>query len=353
MALFQEAQMAHITKTSLDEGPTSWSATRMRPSLFVFITLLLAGSALGCGGDLNVPVVPLPIADAGFDVSTTTGLAVTLDGSASTDPKEKPLSYVWNFVVRPEGSAATLDGQSQEKVSFSPDLEGTYIVSLVVSNGVLKSEADFVSVIAENQTIQVGAACGAQGCTVIHEQSAVLDGRLTFDPGSAYSYSWTQVTSNCSSVCPDIECSPSATPVTITDGNTSLAEFLAPNSRDEELVFRLEVADGFSTASACVAYTTTNTPPVITSASSNVSQIGEGGEFNLSVEAGDADADDLTVLWEQTGGTAVAIINNPDAKITKVTAPSLLADETLQFTVTVSDGLESVNDSLSVTIVNQ
>lgn len=76
-----------------------------------------------------------PVADAGTDLAGNTGSTVTLDGSASSDVDEDPLTYSWAITTRPEGSTATLTNADAAIATFIPDVGGSYTVQLTVSDG--------------------------------------------------------------------------------------------------------------------------------------------------------------------------------------------------------------------------
>ena len=80
-----------------------------------------------------------PVANAGANQSVNLGADVILDGTASSDANFDTLSYEWIFVAKPSGSSATLSSSTSPKPSFNADKEGTYLVSLVVSDGKLSS----------------------------------------------------------------------------------------------------------------------------------------------------------------------------------------------------------------------
>ena len=88
-----------------------------------------------------------PVANAGVDQSVNTGDLVQLDGSASSDPENDPLTYAWALVT-PQGSNASLSDVSIVDPTFTPDVEGSYTVILVVNDGNQNSPADSITITA-------------------------------------------------------------------------------------------------------------------------------------------------------------------------------------------------------------
>jgi hypothetical protein len=87
-----------------------------------------------------------PIADAGPDQHVFNGDTVQLNGGGSSDPQNRSLTYSWTLVSKPTGSNATLSKATTATPTFDADLEGDYVVSLVVNNGVEDSAADTLTV---------------------------------------------------------------------------------------------------------------------------------------------------------------------------------------------------------------
>src|SRR5262249_60559634 len=91
--------------------------------------------------DVDVAVNPSAIANAGPDQQVNRGAAVTLDGSASSDPLSRPLSYVWTQLANgcPDvtGGAGHLSGV--RPIFAAPGAACTRAFSLRVNNGSTQS----------------------------------------------------------------------------------------------------------------------------------------------------------------------------------------------------------------------
>ena len=88
----------------------------------------------------------IPVANAGADQDIVTTFVVTLDSSASSDADGDELSYIWSFVSKPTGSNSTLDNEQIENPSFTPDLDGSYVIGLIVNDGLENSVSDNVTI---------------------------------------------------------------------------------------------------------------------------------------------------------------------------------------------------------------
>lgn len=131
-----------------------------------------------------------PVADAGPDQNVLTGERVTVDGRNSYDPEGALITYAWSLLAAPSGSLAALDNPSSVVPSFTPDLPGTYVSSLMVSDGQSNSLPDNVSVFAQRPNVPPTANAGPDQ-SVVTGTVVQLDGRGSFDPEAAIlSYSW-------------------------------------------------------------------------------------------------------------------------------------------------------------------
>jgi len=92
-----------------------------------------------------------PTSDAGVDQLVIIGDPVLLDGSGSTDPEgDEPLTFAWAFTSVPGGSIAALSGDNTAFPSFTPDLEGSYVVELTASDFIGPGAPDSVEITATN-----------------------------------------------------------------------------------------------------------------------------------------------------------------------------------------------------------
>ncbi|MDH5650735.1 MAG: hypothetical protein OEZ39_02550 [Gammaproteobacteria bacterium] len=115
--------------------------------------VILATSACGGGGGGSSsapPTEPAPLhllrADAGNIIGVRINETAVLDGSASTTALPDPLRYQWQFTHKPYGSQAILLNATSPRAGFVPDVEGTYMVQLVVSAGNFYSQRAIASV---------------------------------------------------------------------------------------------------------------------------------------------------------------------------------------------------------------
>lgn len=109
----------------------------------------------------------VPTANAGPDQSVSATSSVQLNGGNSTDPDGDALNYTWQFISKPSGSGAILNGPTTSTPYFVADLAGSYVVSLVVDDGVLTSSPDQVSITATSSGGSSGGGdCGSCGAYV-------------------------------------------------------------------------------------------------------------------------------------------------------------------------------------------
>ena len=117
-----------------------------------FVITLVVTDEFGAASDPDSVTVSFdniqPVADAGADQSVMAGDTVSLDGSGSTDTNGDLLTYSWSFVSKPAGSLAEFTNPTSAQPSFVTDEPGDYVVSLVVNDGFVDSDAANVTITA-------------------------------------------------------------------------------------------------------------------------------------------------------------------------------------------------------------
>ncbi len=107
-----------------------------------------------------------PVANAGVPQSVVTTSLVTLDGRASSDANNDTLTYVWTLTDSPPGSKAVLSSTTSEKPTFTADLAGAYVASLVVNDAKLNSGATTTRVFATDAKMLNTPYTAPNGMTV-------------------------------------------------------------------------------------------------------------------------------------------------------------------------------------------
>lgn len=168
-------------------------------------TLMLTLALSACGGganeaeDLSEPdngtpsaVNNAPIASAGADLIVNTEAKVRLDGSGSTDPDDDPLTYRWQVTSLPDNSHGLLEDPNTVSPSFRADIDGNYIVTLTVSDGLLSSQ-DVLTIVAQSLVTNTAPFAHAGD-----DRSESVGTVITLDASDSYdaegdeiSYGWT------------------------------------------------------------------------------------------------------------------------------------------------------------------
>ena len=251
-----------------------------------------------------------PIANAGANQSVNEGAAVTLNGSASTDPDggPSPLTYSWTQTA---GPAVTLTGATTAAPTFTaptinwPTTATTLTFQLTVSDGAATNAAS-VNVVVNNVNATPIANAGAAQ-TIASGANASLNATASSDPDngpSPLTYKWTQT---------------AGPAVTLSSTTSATPSFTAPTG-PTSLTFSLVVNDGAANSPASTVIITVNAPTTVTH--------GVAGDFTGDGKADPAFFNNLTGLWSIKGKGLVAFGNIGDIPTPgdyngdKVTEPS-------------------------------
>jgi len=284
----------------------------------------------GTTGTTKINVAPM--AHAGVVQNVVAGSGVMLNGSASVDANGDALTYTWTLTSKPTGSAAVLAALTSAKPTFTADVAGTYVISLIVNDGKLNSAASTITVTAAVANVAPMANAGIAQ-SVIAGSVVTLDGSASSDAnGDTLTYAWTLTSKPAGSA---------AALATFT-----LAKPLFTADLAGTYVATLIVNDGklsSTTSTVFIAASVANAIPV---ANAGMAQkVAPGVTVALDGSASsDANADPLTYLWVLTSKPAGSVAALSSLTTVKPTFTADLAG-TYVAGLTVNDG--KVNSNVS------
>lgn len=174
---------ALIWWTSQVDGPMGFgpsASVRLRPG---DQTITLEGDdkegKVGHASVLVHVIAAPAVANAGPDHIVAIGVPATLDGNESHGVP--PLTYGWELVSRPYASAATLTGADSATPSFTPDVQGTYVIQLTIFDGAGQMAITHVAVSAVGviQALRIAGGLIASNADSLAGLNAVNTGAST------------------------------------------------------------------------------------------------------------------------------------------------------------------------------
>jgi len=229
-----------------------------------------------------------PVANAGVNQSVVVANLVTLDGSASTDANGDTLTYKWTLLSKPTGSVATLSSSTVQKPTFTADLAGTYLASLIVNDGKVDSTVVAATITAAALNAAPMANAGVNQSVVVANLVA-LDGSGSTDAnGDLLTYKWTMLSK------------PTGSVATLSSSTAQKPTFTA--DLVGTYVASLTVNDGkldSTVVATTITATILNTAPVANAGTSQA--VVDGALVTLTGAAStDANGDALTYKWTLT-----------------------------------------------------
>lgn len=281
----------------------------------------------------DAPVNRIPVANAGPDQTINEGVLVTLDGSASSDPDNDPITYNW---TPPAG--ITLSSNSASKPTFTAPLvnaDTQYTFSLTVNDGTANSAADQVVITVKNVNIVPVANAGPDQ-SINEGQQVILDGSASSDgDGDPLTYRWTA-------------------PAGITLNSTTVAKptFTAPEvTSTTNYTFSLIVNDGKSDSPAdqvVITVQNVNKAPVANAGPDATARSNKTHQLNGNASF-DPDGSTLTYRWTAPSGI---ILSSTTVSAPTFTTPVVSASTAYVFSLIVNDGsLDSPADQVTITVV--
>ena len=303
-------------------------------------------------GKVDSPVVVLtvtaaklnavPVANAGTNQNVTASTLTTLDGTASTDADLDGLSYSWSLISRPTSSNAALSSTTSPKPTFTPDVVGTYVASLVVSDGKDRSPTAVVTVIASaSNSAPVANAGSAQSVSIA--AVVTLNGTGSTDAnGDTLTYRWT-LTSKPTSSTAALSSATAASPTFTADLAGSYVASLVVNDSK---------ADSTNTSTVTITASAANSAPVANAGPvQTVSRTGGTVTVTLTgAGSTDANSDTLTYKWTvgyQPATSSITLL------LPTTVSPTFAATVAgiYVFTLVVNDGkVDSAVSTVAITV---
>ncbi len=278
-----------------------------------------------------------PTADAGSDQNVTTASTVSLDGSGSNDPDNDPLTYNWTLISAPAGSSASLANGTQSNPTFTADVDGVYLVQLVVNDGSTDSAPSTVTITAASSNSVPTADAGSQQ-NVATGSLVTLDGNGSQDADNdPLTYLWTIISR------------PAGSGASLSDAANVTPTFTA--DLDGTYVIELIVNDGSADslpATVSIMASTANSAPTANAGPDQSVNINTTVALDGSGSQ-DADNDPLTYAWtlvSKPAGSA-AVLTGATTQMGFLT-PDVAGTYVVQ--LVVNDGtVDSTPDAVTIT----
>ncbi|MDY6920339.1 MAG: PKD domain-containing protein [Pseudomonadota bacterium] len=305
------------------------------------VELTVSDGALSASDRVRVNVGnTAPLANAGADRTAAVDTEIRLSAADSTDVDGDELRFSWSVSSAPEGSNASLSGADTINPSLTPDLAGTYVIQVQVSDGE-DSSTDSVRIEVDPIANQSPVAeAGPIQAIAQPNTEVILDGSQSRDPdGDTLLFNWVFVER------------PAGSLAELVGADTVSPSFLADIGG--RYVVQLQVSDGeMQSQPDTVAINVSVPSPPVADAGPDRSDIILGDRVSLDGTASsDPDGDPLTYTWVVTSAPngASYLLFDKDT-VTPEISLSTLGDYLLQ--LTVSDSSQDDFDTVQLTVVD-
>jgi len=277
-----------------------------------------------------------PVANAGEDKNVTVSTLVSLDGTTSSDANFDTLTYVWSWMASP-GTAPALSSATSPKPTFTPATAGTYVLSLIVSDGKLSSTPDPITItVSAANSVPVAVAGADQN--VITATVVTLDGSASTDADKldVLTYQWSLNLPTGSAAA--LSSATAAKPTFTADvsgvyvASLIVNDSKAPSTNQSLTRVTAAVANSAPVASAGTAQTVTGT-----------------GTVTLSGSGTDANGDTITYKWYLTTKPTNSVAT---LALSTTAAPTFTPDQVGVYVATliVNDGkVDSAPTTVTIT----
>ena len=295
---------------------------------------------------ITVTTNTAPDPDAGPLVNGLEGSQIQLDGTV-TDPDPDVLTTTWSYTPGPGVDAGAACTFTPSATAIDPTVrctdDGTYTLKLTASDGVNAPVADTTTLTVSNANPVVSIAAPAAGASV--------GAGVTVTVSAPFTDAGTNDTQTCSIAWGD----GTTTAGSVAAGICSGSHGYAVASAGSRTITVTVTDDDQGTGTATVTITVVANHAPIVDAGPNRS-VNEGAMVGLNGTVTDADVSDtLTYTWSyaalagvDAGATCTFTGPNPIDKNVRCTD-----DGTYTLKLTVTDGIATVFDTLTLTVANR
>jgi hypothetical protein len=297
-----------------------------------------------------------PVVNAGSTQSVLVGSTIDLDGSgaaagAGAQGNAALLTYLWTVVSRPEGGSPsnTITNGGSAKARFIPDVVGTYVFRLTVTDSQGNAASDVVSVRVSQRNAPPVAQAGGDRNALLGE-TVVLDGSRSTDanPGDVLTYTWQLISSPTSPQASTAKLSPAANPA----GTQATGKLVAITpDQPGTYVVGLVVRDGTDSSEMSLATITVraaNQVPRAKITGPATGKVGDVLKFDGLSSTDDGPVQLLTYTWRLELANAPVALREPRLAIQTF---SLSQPGQYVIRLKVSDGVfESTEDAYVFTV---